>query len=497
MREPALPQPDAETPGVLALVTRLAPLLLLAVTTGAAILRVFDLGDKSLWFDEAVLYWIADGSPGEVLEENAARNSAPPLFALLLSGIMRFGATEATLRLISCAAGIAVIPAVYALARRYMAAPWALFGALLVALSPEQVAFSQQVREYSLTVLLSVLLLLATQAFLDRPGTRQTLALGIVTTVALLTQYGLALLLAALGLVSLIVLARSRPPREVWLRWAGVQAVGLATVAAVIAPGLRRQLEIGMGGVLIRASYLEGGYWDRSLASLPHLVVTRSALLSDLAFPGPLFGFLWLVGIAAAARGGRSRMALSLFIVPVAVTLAAALVHVYPYTGYRQVLFLTPMFYVMAATGAAALGSLTFPWQRAAIGGLILAAQALVALRTYYWADGPEALRPLVAELLERRQPADDIYVTYRSSPAFTYYLRQNPLPHHSGVHLGGDPAPGMAQLDSLLASPTRIWLVFSDSMADRRQLLLSRVRVPRRIQLVREFGPSSLHLVE
>jgi uncharacterized membrane protein len=63
-----------------------------------------------------------------------------------------------------------------------------LFAALLVAVSPQQIVYSQQVREYSLTVLLASLVIIAAQTFLDRPGARQAWALGAAIVVAILTQ---------------------------------------------------------------------------------------------------------------------------------------------------------------------------------------------------------------------------------------------------------------------------------------------------------------------
>jgi len=153
--DPPRASPLAPPRGVLERLERYSCVIIAMITLGGALLRVFDLGDKSLWLDEAVMFRIADGNLGHVLAENVLRNSAPPLFAVLLAGVARLGSSEAALRSLACLAGITTIPAIYLLCRRWVAAPWALFGAFLVALSPTQIAYSQQVREYSLTVLLA------------------------------------------------------------------------------------------------------------------------------------------------------------------------------------------------------------------------------------------------------------------------------------------------------------------------------------------------------
>jgi hypothetical protein len=45
-----------------------------------ALLRLYNLGLKPIWLDEAVLYWISNsGSAQNIISQNAFRNSAPPI----------------------------------------------------------------------------------------------------------------------------------------------------------------------------------------------------------------------------------------------------------------------------------------------------------------------------------------------------------------------------------------------------------------------------------
>src|SRR5579862_6147360 len=85
-----------------------------------ACLRLYHLGFKSLWLDEAVLYWISRGDWASIIAQNASQNSAPLTFALLLHAVSCWwGESESALRLISCVAGIASIPALYFLGRQF------------------------------------------------------------------------------------------------------------------------------------------------------------------------------------------------------------------------------------------------------------------------------------------------------------------------------------------------------------------------------------------
>ena len=489
---PPVDQGSAPTPPV-----RNAALLLLAVTIVGALLRLAYLGNKSLWYDEAVMYWIANGDLSHILSTNAARNSSPPLFALLLSGVLRLGSSEAALRAIACAAGIATIPAIYAIARRFVAVPWALFAALLMALSPQQILHAQQVREYTLTVLFASLLLLATAAFLERPGVRQAVALGTITLVSLFTHYGLGVLVAATGVVSVVTLIYLRQPARVWFLWLGVQVVGLATIAADVALGLPQQLAWGAGGVTRIASYLEAGFWDGSIRSLRRLVITQTERLFDFTFPGLLFVFLCVLGMSYALRSRRARLALPLFVTPILITFAAALAHLYPYNGYRQNLFLTPMFYVMAALGAEYLGDFRRSRLSTVVAAVLLAGYALQDSVAYYRWPGLEPLRPIVDELRQQVTPTDQVFVSVRSKEAFGYYVRGATLRWQAGKQFTRDTAVAVAQLEELLRDPAPLWLVFSDPNYDGRGILLPRAQAARRVRVVKEVGGVALYRAE
>lgn len=500
--DPAVPTADGPptlaVDKALAWISRWAPALLGAVVLGGAAVRIYDLGDKALWLDEANIFWFSQGTLSEILENNTRDNSAPPLFVLLIAAVRRIGTSEFALRAIPCIAGIALIPTVYLLARRYVEKPWALVAAALVALSPSQVLFSQQVREYSLTALLAAALTLATQAFMDRPEPRQTLTLSVVTVVAFFTQYGLALLAAALAIVTVLWLVRSRQPARIWGRWALVQVAGLASVAALVQLGLVRQLADGKGGVTRTVQYLASGYWDRSVETPWAFIITRAESLSQFAFAGALFLFLLLTGMLSAVRDQRARRGLVIVVASVTIAIGAALVHAYPFGGNRQAIFLTPMLYVMAAVGAAAMGTASRRWQPLAVIAALIAVTGLRGIWSHYVDEGYEPIPPLIAEFVQDRAPADELYVSARSISAFRYYNRKSRLDWHTGISVRRtDSTTAIAHLDSLIQRPGRLWLLFSDVRYERAEVLRDWISLSNRLTTVRTRGRSALYLVD
>ena len=475
-----------------------APVILGLITLVGAVLRIYDLGDKSLWLDEASIFWTSHGTLSEILGNNSSGNSAPPLFVLLISGVLKLWTSEFALRAIPCIAGIALIPTVYLLARRYVEKPWALAAAALVALSPTQVLYSQQVREYSLAALLAASLTLATQAFMDRPEPRQTMALGAMTVVALFTQYGLAILGAALAAVTVLWLVITRQPARVWGRWAIVQATALASIAAIVQLGLATQLADGKGGVTRTVRYLAYGYWDRSVESPFAFIISRSADLSAFAFPGAVFVLLLITGMLCAAGDRSARRGLAIVVASLGVAIGAALVHAYPFGGMRQAIYLTPMLYVMAVVGAAAIGGASARWQPLIVIAALLAMVGLKGVRSFYLDVGKEPIRPLVAEFLERRTPGDELYVSNRTVPAFRYYNRESQLEWHGGLPVRStDSTSAIAQVDSLVQRPGRLWLLFSDAQYERANVIRDRISGSARLTTVQTLGSAVLYLVD
>ena len=148
--------------------------ILAAIILLSTILRFYKLGDWSVWIDEIYTINRAQihfSDPLRVLQNLPSTLWLP--LSLILTNIFlhAFGVTEWSARLASALIGVISIPILYLLIRRMLGAGAALFFAILLAVAPWHIFWSQNARFYT-----SLMLLYALAAFLffmavehDRP----------------------------------------------------------------------------------------------------------------------------------------------------------------------------------------------------------------------------------------------------------------------------------------------------------------------------------------
>jgi len=159
-REPSLADPLSKrsevSPGDI--LREHVTLLLTLLTLAGAWLRLAHLGSKSLWLDEGATVALARTSwqhfawvwwYGEA--------NLQTVYFLLMRGWIHLGQSEAWIRLPSALFGIASIPLIFLVARKFMGTAPALAAAALLAFNPTHVAYSQEARSYTLTIFLVLL----------------------------------------------------------------------------------------------------------------------------------------------------------------------------------------------------------------------------------------------------------------------------------------------------------------------------------------------------
>ncbi len=128
-------------------------LVLSAIVLLGFILRFFDLGKESLWLDEASTYYSTNAtSIGDVLTA-AYNDRSPPLHFIVLWGVRLLGSNEFWLRFPSACAGVVTIIVIFFLAREIANEKIGLISALLLAVSPFHIYYSQEARFYAFAVL--------------------------------------------------------------------------------------------------------------------------------------------------------------------------------------------------------------------------------------------------------------------------------------------------------------------------------------------------------
>jgi 4-amino-4-deoxy-L-arabinose transferase-like glycosyltransferase len=411
------------------------------MTLLGAIFRVYHLGHKSLWFDEASVFHISRGSLGDVISQSAQGHSAPPLYPLLVNLASASNDSEFSVRIVAAAASILSIPVAYRLFKLFLSRNISYTMTLLVVVAPTHIRHGQELREYALIFLLAGLAYFFFWRFLQRAARRDALALVLVFTLGLLTHYGLALLL----------------------------------LAVVVVVTLSQQWQAGGWG---GQGYLSTAYWQGTAGSLLRMLLVNNYALILYTFPGytatylPQYfadGFIFvglvLAGVIALLRNvARKRRTLLFVATPMVVTFAAALLGVYPYHGIRQTFYLNPLVFLLAGMGIAYLLTVTAnrPRQRA----LLNVSVALLLGMGFYYSFRqvetiePENLRPIAAELALHHRPDDDIFVYRGAWYAFRYYFRDTDIEYAFERDISLEPQT--RRLQQVLAGPEDVWIVFS-----------------------------------
>ncbi len=126
----------------------------------ASILRLFQLGHSSLWYDEVVTMRLAraDGPAAMLRLLRQIDATRAPLHPLILQWwVSAFGASDFSGRSLSALCGILTVAAVYWVGREAFDAKTGLWAAWLCGLSPLLVYYSREVRMYAWLALVTCL----------------------------------------------------------------------------------------------------------------------------------------------------------------------------------------------------------------------------------------------------------------------------------------------------------------------------------------------------
>jgi mannosyltransferase len=295
---------------------------LVALTLGAALLRLTGLGAQSLWYDEAFTpLHVLHPSLFTTLEWVPKTENSPPLWYLIDWFDYRlFGGGAFALRLPSAIAGIALVPVAWAIARELADRSAAIACAALVAVGPLFVWYSQEARAYGLFMFMSGLTMLAFVRVLREPTGRRFAWFAAAGALCLLTHYFAVFILAGMGIW---LLADPRTRRRSLPALGVLALVGLALLPLISAQGGRGTQWIGAWALTSRIEaipdYYLAGYSGGRLGHSIEAVVA----LPLLAVCGLGAWRMWSARASADGELGRRRRAVW---VTLAVTAAGVLI---------------------------------------------------------------------------------------------------------------------------------------------------------------------------
>ncbi len=325
-------------------VTHSSTILLALVTLAGAWLRLSHLGSKSLWLDEGATVALARASwqhfawvwwYGEA--------NLQTVYFLLMRAWIHGGLSEAWLRLPSALFGIASVPVMYVVARRFVPAGAALASAALLAFSPAHVYYSHEARSYTLTIFL---VLLASYFFVRavEEGHRRDWVLWTVLGILAFYSHDFAALVLVAQACSLVF--RKTPPAT----WRRVIFCGLLMLVAAL-PGLT---------YVFRASP-ENLHFIWMPQATPREIWHLAGFFGGSGVKVFLALILWSTGLVAIARVRerdseafwRGVLIVSWAVLPAVITSLVSLRH--PIFMQRYLIFSLPATILLAAVGMTAL----------------------------------------------------------------------------------------------------------------------------------------------
>jgi 4-amino-4-deoxy-L-arabinose transferase-like glycosyltransferase len=323
---------------------------------------------KSLWYDELWSTRVVLGTFGDTLR-STVEDIHPPLYSVVMFVWIRvFGDAEWAVRLLPLLAGLATILLMPALGGALASRRAGWIGAVLLALSPVHLWYSQEARPYALVMLLTVLMVLAWRR-LDDPEAGPGRRCGFFLLAVALTQlhYFAVAIPAAIAVAALL----QRKHRTVALSALATSALGIGMVLGIKSAagslttesGYLRTFDARQARDLFFAWFPLGG------AMSPESVISR---ITGWGIAGTmaLLVAIWLAfGWRRLERRGWQEHLLVLCAVP-GLLVALNLVGRENYYIERSALPSLPFFLLAVAAGADLIAR--EPIRRMAIGGVLL-----------------------------------------------------------------------------------------------------------------------------
>ena len=410
------------------------PSLLIGIGVVLRVARFID--NRSLWLDESTLALnIVNRSFGQLLDPLSFEQGAPAGFlAAEKLAIKAFGDSEYALRLPPLLAGLVALILFWLIARRLLPRPAAILAlAFYVVLEP-LIYYSTELKQYSFDVAVALgLIYLALVLRVDQSRrVLQAFALGIAGAALMWLSFSSVFALAGIG-IGLSVSAAAR--RD----WPGLRTLVIPAGLWLTSFAAFYAVSIGDTSDVQRAIFREAeGTATQKLQIFKNLFGIYS-------YPGGMARSLVGLAVVVAVVGSfalyrTQRAAFFVFAAMAAVTLAAAAIGKYPFTG-RFVLFLLPLALLVLAQGAEEI-------RRGAEGRFRLFGVALILLllgpisaeaaANLVRPPGQEEIKPVLSYLDEHWQAGDVLYVHWPSQFAFRYYLECSDC----GVFSGKDRPP-------------------------------------------------------
>jgi mannosyltransferase len=397
-------------------------LIIGTIVLGAAI-RLYGLGTKSVWLDEAFSVQLVREPWSQFVETIRSNEVNMAAYYVLLRQWVRLGTDETTVRLLSAILAILTIPVVYALGARLFGRAAGRIAALLFALDTGDVWAAQEARSYALVIfLVAVSSWLLSKAVDDSstvagPASRvqsgrvwaEWMLYCLVSAAAVYAHVYAALVVAGQW-AALLATRRRAVPWRVLIASAALLAALLSPLALDLLASSHHQLD-----------------WIATPGHTPSQDVLRK-----LIYPTSRLGLatylalavIGVVGLRQRARSARrpddrwpSAVVLCTLFVPMVIPLAVS-VTVKPVLDGR---FLGVCIPAVAVAAGVALASFAPVWRGVLLAGIVILQVA--GLKEYHHRLPNEDWRGATARILDHAQARDDaVFYTPYALVGYHYY---------------------------------------------------------------------------
>lgn len=454
-------------------------LIVLLLILAAFVTHTYLLDAKSMWIEEGLSIYRAQLDLPHILsnvimiQDVATHDTHPPLYFILLHFLIGLaGSSEFVLRSLSVAWGVLLVPLLYAFGTRLLGRRVGVWAAVIAALSPVYLWYSQEARSYTMLVFLTLFssysLLRVWQSTSRSQVNRGQVALWIgaylLSTIgSIFTHYG-ALFILLFQWITVLGLT-------IWHRRWWLLAL-LAAASLVIAPLL--PFMVGRLQTGAERGFRFVGAWEMARDLLNAFSLGIAVRWDDVYLLDLLFLLLALLGLVMIARRRRltgvgTPLYLSGYLLIPALVLYV-LSHVKPmYEGVRHLLIISPAYYVLLAAG---LDALARRFRYVAIVVILFVAGGVAySTHNHFFHPGyaKDDLRSAVNYVRADLQPGEVVVLSEPILwPLWQYYFGPNldwtglpPYPFTAGEETKGQAA-------ALAEEHTGVWFAYAPTGAPR-----------------------------
>jgi len=383
-------------------------------------LRVHNLSARSLWFDEAMEYWVASASLPGLLATVKMAIQDPPLYSFLLHFWMKVGQNEFGLRFMSLSFSIIGMLGIMTLGKLSSGKAVGLIAVLLVAFSPPDIRFAQEVGQYALMACALSWNLVFLYLALTRNLWRWWILWGVSALVGVYSYYGTVIIMVATASVGFVYCLAAKK-RDVLLKQAVAGSICGVFVLPLVLGWLPAQLFRGPTTKAFQVSVnpyvvelLRFLRQSKDLATY-QLMGHQTYGWPWPAVPEPMVWIPFLVALVPGVIKLKSVYISVWFILCYLAYYFAGRFGAYPFGG-RHSLILLPLLVVTIAAGVFSIRRFNL-----VVGAAVLG--AILSVCVLAPSEPQEDLRTIARFWLANRELDQATYVYYGAVPGFRYQL--------------------------------------------------------------------------